>query len=52
MADRIAVMRDGRLLQIDRPSALFRAPADDYVARLVQSPRRQRALLDALDEAP
>ncbi len=34
MADRIAVMRDGRLVQIGRAEELYRNPADLFVARL------------------
>jgi iron(III) transport system ATP-binding protein len=34
MADRIAVMRDGRLEQVDTPDALYHAPATPFVARL------------------
>ena len=34
MADRIAVMRSGRLIQIDTAEALYHAPADLLVARL------------------
>ncbi|MCB4767133.1 ABC transporter ATP-binding protein [Ancylobacter sp. Lp-2] len=32
MGDRIAIMRDGRLLQYDTPAALLARPADDFVA--------------------
>src|SRR5918994_566448 len=32
MADRIAVMRNGRFEQIDTAENLFRAPANDYIA--------------------
>jgi len=35
LADRIGVMREGRLLQLGRRRALLEAPADDYVRRLV-----------------
>lgn len=35
MADRIGVMRDGRLLQWDTALALYRAPADRHVAAFV-----------------
>ncbi len=36
LADRVAVMRGGRVLQVDGPDELLQAPADDYVARLVE----------------
>ena len=34
MADRIAVMRDGRLIQAGEAEELYRSPADLFVARL------------------
>jgi osmoprotectant transport system ATP-binding protein len=45
LADRIGVMRAGRLVQLGRPEELARAPADDEVARLVDTPRRQARLV-------
>jgi osmoprotectant transport system ATP-binding protein len=36
LADRVAVMRRGRILQLDSPDELRRAPTDDYVASLIQ----------------
>ncbi|WP_454006373.1 putative 2-aminoethylphosphonate ABC transporter ATP-binding protein [Alcaligenes sp. Marseille-Q7550] len=35
MADRIAVMEKGRLVQFDRPQALYRSPADPFVAGFI-----------------
>lgn len=35
LADRVAVLREGRLVQVDTPDRLWHAPVDDYVARLV-----------------
>jgi spermidine/putrescine transport system ATP-binding protein/putrescine transport system ATP-binding protein len=35
MADRIAVLRDGRLLQCDTPRAVYEAPADRFVAGFI-----------------
>jgi iron(III) transport system ATP-binding protein len=35
LADRIAVMHEGRILQTAAPSTLFREPADDIVARFI-----------------
>ncbi len=35
MADRIAVMEKGRLVQFDRPQALYRQPADPFVAGFI-----------------
>jgi osmoprotectant transport system ATP-binding protein len=45
LADRIGVMRAGRLVQLGRPEELARAPADDDVARLLDTPRRQARLV-------
>jgi len=50
LADRIGVMREGRLVQIGTPGELMRAPADEHVARLLEMPRRQAQLVDALLE--
>ncbi|WP_029029477.1 ABC transporter ATP-binding protein [Salinarimonas rosea] len=38
MADRIVVMRDGRILQIGTPSDLYDAPADVFTARFIGTP--------------
>jgi len=38
LADRIAVLRDGRIAQCDTPEALHARPADTFVARFVGSP--------------
>jgi len=35
LADRIAVMRDGRIYQVDTPEVLFRRPVSCWVARFV-----------------
>ncbi len=32
LADRIAVMRDGKIVQLDTPPAIYREPADTFVA--------------------
>jgi len=48
LADRIAVLRDGALVQVDTPRALIDAPADDEIARLLDTPRRQARELAAL----
>lgn len=39
LGDRMAVMRDGEIVQIGRPEEVFARPADDYVARFVQDKR-------------
>ena len=48
LADRIAVLRGGRLLRVGTPAELMRSPGDEYVERLIQTPRRQAARLEAL----
>ena len=39
LGDRMAVMRNGEIVQIGRPPEVFANPADDYVARFVQDKR-------------
>ena len=41
MGDRIAVMNGGVLAQIGTPQELISAPANDYVAQLINTPGRQ-----------
>jgi osmoprotectant transport system ATP-binding protein len=49
LADRIAVMREGRLVQIGTPQQLLNAPQDDFVATMVDTPkRRAHRLAEAL----
>ena len=50
LADRIAVMRAGEVLQVAQPSQLMRDPADAYVAALMRSPRDQADRIEALAE--
>jgi multiple sugar transport system ATP-binding protein len=38
MGDRVAVMRDGRLAQVDAPQALYDGPASVFVAAFIGSP--------------
>ncbi len=52
LADRIAVLRSGRLLRVGTPAELMRSPEDEYVERLIQTPRRQAARLEALAGTP
>lgn len=51
LADRIAVMDHGRILQIGRPAELFANPADAVVERLLDMPRRQSERLHELVHA-
>ena len=49
LADRIGVMREGHLVQIGTPQQLLDAPADDFVAAMIDTPkRRTRRLAQAL----
>lgn len=48
VADRVGVMREGRLVQAGTPVELLREPADAYVAQFLDAPRRQARLVDTL----
>ncbi len=50
LADRIAVIEAGRILQYDTPRALLAAPADDTVARLVAAPLKDAEAVNRLKE--
>ena len=50
VGDRIAVMNQGRLVQVGTPRELLRAPADEYVRRLMETPTRQARVVEALLE--
>ena len=53
LGDRIAVMREGALVQIGTPNELLSAPADDFVRSLVETPKkRARRLAEILRAAP
>jgi osmoprotectant transport system ATP-binding protein len=45
LADRIAVMRQGELIQIGAPRDLVRAPASDFVRTFIETPRRRAGRL-------
>ncbi|WP_343043676.1 glycine betaine/L-proline ABC transporter ATP-binding protein [Rathayibacter agropyri] len=47
LGDRIAVMRDGRIVQIGTPEEILTDPATDYVAQFVQDVDRARVLTAA-----
>jgi osmoprotectant transport system ATP-binding protein len=49
LGDRIAVLDAGRLLQVGPPAELLEAPANETVAELMDTPRRQTALLARLE---
>ncbi len=48
LGDRIAVLREGRLVQLGTPAELLRNPADDGVAELMETPQRQARIVDDL----
>jgi multiple sugar transport system ATP-binding protein len=54
MGDRVAVMRDGLLQQVDRPQALYERPANLFVAGFIGSPAMNlvRSRLTVPDGAP
>ncbi len=39
LSDRMVVMRDGQVVQADRPDAIYRRPVDTFVAAFVGSPK-------------
>jgi osmoprotectant transport system ATP-binding protein len=41
LGDRVAVMRDGRFVQIGTPAELLHSAADEYVQRFLETPLRQ-----------
>ena len=44
LADRIAIMRDGRIVQIGTPAELVLRPADDYVAEFTRDVPRDKVV--------
>ncbi len=53
LADRIAVMREGRLVQTGTPKELMAGPADDFVRAMIDSPRRRaKKLAETMAGAP
>jgi glycine betaine/proline transport system ATP-binding protein len=44
LADRIAIMQDGRIVQIGTPEELLLSPADDYVAEFTRDAPRAKIL--------
>ena len=48
LADRIAVMHEGRLLQVGTPRELLTAPSHPAVAELLAMPKRQSEVVDGL----
>jgi osmoprotectant transport system ATP-binding protein len=48
LADRIAVMHQGQMIEVDTPQALMLDTRHAYVRELMQTPRRQAERLGAL----
>jgi osmoprotectant transport system ATP-binding protein len=48
LGDRIAVMRNGRLVQVGTPHQLMAEPANEYVQQMMGTPKRQARLVDEL----
>jgi len=46
MGDRMAVMKNGSIVQMGAPAQILANPADEYVARFVQDKRRQIQMAD------
>ncbi|MBB1487779.1 quaternary amine ABC transporter ATP-binding protein [Oceanospirillum sediminis] len=44
IGDRIAILRDGELIQLGKPAEILLHPADDYVEKFVRDVNRARAL--------
>src|SRR6185369_17836398 len=45
LGDRVAIMRDGAIVQIGTPAQLVTKPADDYVAEFTRDVPRTRVIL-------
>jgi osmoprotectant transport system ATP-binding protein len=48
LADRVAVMKDGELLQIGSPSELLNNPQHEYVKKIVDMPKRRADRLEEI----
>ncbi|MCC9608906.1 ATP-binding cassette domain-containing protein [Blastopirellula sp. JC732] len=49
LADKIAVMKDGKLLRFGTPRELLQDAGDEYVAQLLETPRRHGRLIHDLE---
>jgi osmoprotectant transport system ATP-binding protein len=48
MADRIAVMKNGEILQVGTPNELLNYPSHEYVRKIVQMPKKRADRLEQL----
>jgi osmoprotectant transport system ATP-binding protein len=48
LADRVALMREGRLVQIGSPRELYASPADEFVRAMMDTPHRRATALAAI----
>ncbi len=48
LGDRVAVMNEGRLVQVGTPRELLQFPANDYVRQLMETPTRQARIVETL----
>lgn len=51
LADRIAVMREGEIVEVGTPHDLLNDPKNEYVRELIDVPRRQASEVEQLAEA-
>jgi osmoprotectant transport system ATP-binding protein len=51
LADRIAVMRAGHLIQVGTPQEIVSRPADDFVRAMIENPRKRARALARLMQA-
>jgi osmoprotectant transport system ATP-binding protein len=52
LGDRIGVMNHGKLVQVGSPRELLLHPVDDYVRRLMETPRQYASVIERLLEGP
>ncbi len=52
LGDRIAILKDGELVQVGEPAEILQHPADDYVAAFVKNVTRARDLTVAVQDPP
>jgi osmoprotectant transport system ATP-binding protein len=48
LSDRVAVMHEGEVAQVGSPQELLTNPVNDYVAQLIDTPRRHSDFIESL----